>query len=46
VPDDAVPNNHAYAILSATVIWYEILPGVSLTIVTCAMSNGPFRSSP
>ena len=47
MPDDAtgiadshqirrqIPNDHACANLSATVVWYEILPGVSLTIVTC-----------
>jgi hypothetical protein len=40
-----IPNDHACANLSATVVWYEILPGVSLTIVICAMSNTSFMSS-
>ena len=38
-------NDHACANLSATVVRYEILPGVSLAIVTCAMSNTSFKSS-
>ena len=40
-----IPNDHACANLSATVVWYEILLSVSLTIVTCAMSNTSFMSS-
>ena len=39
-----VPNDHDCANLSATVVRYEILPGVSLNIVTGFMSNTPFKS--
>ena len=30
---------------ASELLWYEISPGVSLTTVTSAMSNTPFRNS-